>query len=192
MTKLVPPIRRATAADAAALAEFINAAGEGLPFYLWQQMAGPGEDPWEIGRRNQARKAEDGKVFVIDEGGGPVAGLTGYPIPAEPEPIAEDELPPVVPLLELEALAPATWYVNVLAAAPKHRGRGLGSRLLDLAEDLGRDLRLGAMSIIVASGNIGARRLYERTGYAEIARRPIVKNGWHCDSDEWMLLVKPL
>lgn len=192
MIDLTSPFRRGTAADAPALAEFINAAGEGLPVYLWRQMAGPGEDPWEIGRRNQARKAEDGKVFVIDEGDGAVAGLMGYPIPADPEPIAEDELPAIVPLLELEALAPSTWYVNVLAAAPEHQGRGLGSRLLGLAEDLARDLGLGAMSIIVASGNADARRLYARTGYAEVARRPIVKNGWSCDSDEWVLLVKPL
>ena len=41
-------------------------------------------------------------------------------------------------------------------------------------------------------GNAGARRLYERTGYTETARRPIVKDGWDCASDEWVLLVKPL
>ena len=49
-----------------------------------------------------------------------------------------------------------------------------------------------AMSIIVASGNAGARRLYERTGYVETARRPVVKGDWDCDSDEWVLLVKRL
>ena len=34
MIDLMPPIRRATAADAAAPAEFINMAGDGLPLYL--------------------------------------------------------------------------------------------------------------------------------------------------------------
>ena len=65
-------------------------------------------------------------------------------------------------------------------------------RLLALAEDLAREQDLSAMSLIVASGNAGARRLYERTGYVEIARRAIVKEGWECDSDEWVLLVKRL
>jgi hypothetical protein len=38
-----PPIRRAAVADAAALAEFINFAGEGLPLYFWRQRARDGE-----------------------------------------------------------------------------------------------------------------------------------------------------
>ncbi len=92
----------------------------------------------------------------------------------------------------MENLAPSTWYVNVLAALPEHRGRGFGARLLALAEDIARDQKLPAMSIIVASANDGARRLYERTGYVEVARRAIVKNGWDCDSDEWVLMVKRL
>ncbi len=192
MIDLKPPIRRATAADAPALADFINIAGEGLPMYLWCQMAAEGEDPWEVGRRRQAEKAEHGQVFVIDEGAGAIAGLTGYPIPAEPEPAADDEPAMIQPLIELEILAPSTWYINVLAAYSEQRGRGHGTRLLALAEDIARDLRLPAMSIIISSGNAGARRLYERTGYVETARRAIVKDGWDCDSDEWMLLVKPL
>jgi ribosomal protein S18 acetylase RimI-like enzyme len=192
MIDLNPPIRRATATDAAALADFINMAGEGLPLHLWQQMAAEGEDPWVIGRRNQVKKAEDGKVFVVDEGAGAVAALMGYPILAIPEPIADDEMATIRPLIELENLTPSTWYVNVLAAYPEERGRGHGARLLELAEDIAREQNLRAMSIIVASGNAGARRLYERTGYAETARRPIVKDGWECESDEWMLLVKQL
>ncbi len=192
MIDLKPPIRRATAADAAALAEFINFAGEGLPMYLWRQMAAEGEDPWEIGRRRQVERLEASAVFVIDEGGGAIACLTGYPVPAEPEPVGDDELDIFRPLIELENLAPLTWFINVLAAYPEHRGRGFGMRLLALAEDLAREQGLSAMSLIVASGNAGARRLYERIGYAETARRDIVKDGWDCDSAEWVLMVKPL
>ena len=49
--ELAPPIRPATRQDAAALAEFVNMAGEGLPLYLWTGMAAASEDPWEVGRR---------------------------------------------------------------------------------------------------------------------------------------------
>ena len=109
-----------------------------------------------------------------------------------PEPVADDEPATIRPLIELENLAPSTWYINVLATYPEHRGRGLGMRLLALAENLARDRGLSAMSLIVTGGNEGARRLYERIGYVETTRRPIVKDGWDCASDEWVLLVKPL
>ena len=192
MINLKPPIRRAIAADAVALSDLVDFAGEGMPSHLWRQMAGDGEDPWQIGRQRQAKKAEEGQIFVIDEGEGAIASLTGYPIPHDPEPIPNDLPAMFRPLQELEDLAPATWYVNVLATYPEHRGRGLGMRLMALAEDLARAQGLSAMSLIVASGNAGARRLYERIGYAETARRDIVKDGWDCDSAEWVLMVKPL
>jgi ribosomal protein S18 acetylase RimI-like enzyme len=192
MVALAPPLRRAGPADAAQLADLVNMAGEGLPEYLWRGMAAPGEDPWALGRRRQAQKAESGQVYVVDTGAGAVASLTGYAIPAVPEPIPDD-LPPIFrPLQELENLAPATWYVNVLAAYPAERGRGHGTRLLALAEALAQEAGLAALSIIVAGANAGARRLYGRVGYAETARRPVVTNGWRCASADWVLLIKPL
>jgi len=192
MIDLQPPLRRATATDAPALADFINYAGEGMPLHIWTQMATGGQDPWAIGRTRMAVRADAGKCFVVDEGAGAVAALIGYVTPLDPEVIAADEEPMFVPLIELENLAPSTWYVNVLAAYPENRGKGLGARLLALAEEIARGLDVTAMSIIVASGNTGARRLYERTGYVETARRPVVKGDWDCDSDEWVLLVKRL
>lgn len=192
MVKLDPPLRRAVEADAEALAELVNFAGEGMPEHLWQQMAAPGEDPWEIGRRRQAAKAADGQIYVIDEGAGAIASLTGYPVPAVPQPIPDDMPAMFRPLQELENLVPAIWYVNVLAVDPAHRRRGLGSRLLALAEDLAREAGLDAMSVIVADANHGAHRLYQRTGYHERARRPVHSDGWRTEIREWLLLVKPL
>jgi hypothetical protein len=43
MIALELSFRWATPDDAAALAELINFAGEGLPLYLWTNMAEPGE-----------------------------------------------------------------------------------------------------------------------------------------------------
>jgi ribosomal protein S18 acetylase RimI-like enzyme len=95
-----------------------------------------------------------------------------------------------VPLQELENLAPATWYVNVLAAYPEERGRGHGTVLLALAERIAAEAGIKALSIIVSDSNTGARRLYERTGYREIARRRKVKEDWSNPGTEWLLLVK--
>ena len=39
--QLEAPFRRATPADAGALADFVHFAGEGLALHLWTRMAGP-------------------------------------------------------------------------------------------------------------------------------------------------------
>ena len=136
MIELEPPFRIATEADAPQLAELVNIAGEGLPLHLWQGMAGEAEDPWKIGRARQLAKTKESQIIVADFGNGAVASLTGYGIGAEPEPILADLSPILRPLLELENLALDSWYVNVLASFPDHRGKGLGSSLLNLAEQI--------------------------------------------------------
>lgn len=58
-------------------------------------------------------------------------------------------------------------YVQTICIAPEFRGQGIGSRLLEFAED-----RIFAISpnvfLCVSSFNDGARRLYERAGYETI------------------------
>jgi len=185
-------MRLATAADGVALAELVNFAGEGLPLHLWRTLAGPDGDPWAVGAARQAAQAEKGNVVVVVEGPSVVAAMTGYPLGRELQDIPlGDELPPLVrPIIELERMVPGTWYLNVLATYPRARGRGLGSRLVEVAEACAAAEGLGGVSIIVADGNVGARRLYERLGYREIARAPMVKEDWDNPSEEWILLLK--
>ena len=83
------------------------------------------------------------------------------------------------------------WYVNVVAAYPEQRGKGYGTALLGLAERFGRATGKCGMSIVVADSNTGARLLYERCGYRELARRPMVKNGWQHPGTDFVLLTKP-
>ena len=194
MARLAPPFRRATPADADALAELINFAGEGLPHYLWAKMAQPGETVSDVGRRRAMR--EEGSFSyrnaVVTEIEGQVAAcLVGYALPDRPQAIDTDETPAMfVPLQELENLAPGTWYVNVLACYPQYRGQGYGTQLLALAEDLARKTGSRGMSIIVSDANSGARRLYERRGYRQIATRPMVKDDWQGPGENWVLLIK--
>jgi ribosomal protein S18 acetylase RimI-like enzyme len=193
--QLEPPFRRATPDDAHALAELIDIAGEGLPSYLWGRMAEPGEGVWDVGRR-RARREEGSfsyrNAVVLEEEGRVVACLVGYPLPDEPEPIDLAQTPPMfVPLQELENLAPGTWYVNVLATYPGHRGRGHGTRLLGLAEELAAAAGSRGLSIIVSDANAGARRLYGRCGYRLAAERAMVKDGWANAGVDWLLLLKP-
>lgn len=186
--------RPARPGDAEVLAELVNFAGEDMPLYLWGKLAGPGQSPWEVGRERAAR--EEGNfsyrnATIIEADGEPAGCLIGYEIPDDPEPISPDMPAMFVPLQELENLAPATWYVNVLAVMPGHRGKGLGTQLLSLADETGRSLGKRGMSVIVSGANEGARRLYERCGYAEAACRNMIKEGWSHPGQEWVLLTKP-
>jgi ribosomal protein S18 acetylase RimI-like enzyme len=187
-------LRAARPEDAPALAELVNFAGQGLPFYLWSKLAKPGEDVWAVGRSRALR--EEGSFSyrnaVIAELGGETAGcLIGYPLATEAVQTDLSSIPPMfVPLQELEDLAPNTWYLNVIAAYPEFRGRGVGSRLLDRAEQAALDADRPAVSLIVADANVAARRLYEKRGYRETARRPMIKEQWQSDAREWVLMVK--
>jgi ribosomal protein S18 acetylase RimI-like enzyme len=193
MVDLPPPFRRATPADAMAMAELVHFASEGLAFYLWSKVAGPDGDPWAAGRE-RARREEGGfsyrNTVVIEADGRVAAGLIGYPLPDVPQPPPDNPPAIFVPLNELEDLVPGTWYVNVLAAYPEHRGKGYGAALLGLAEELARETLRRGLSIIVADTNTGARRLYERCGYREVATRRMVKEGWVHPGTNFVLLAK--
>ena len=195
MTEIRPIVRPATEADATALAELINFAGEGLPVYLWEKMAKPGESVWDVGRR-RALRTEGGfsyrNAIVSELDGAVAASLIGYGLPDRPVPITDDMPATVVPLQALENLAPGSWYVNVLASYPQFRGQGLGGGLLKVAEQSAADAGHGSMSIIVSDANSGARRLYERCGYRETASRQMVKDDWDNPGRNWILLVKPI
>jgi ribosomal protein S18 acetylase RimI-like enzyme len=188
--------RNARLEDAGALAELVNYAGEGMPLWLWEKMREPGETAWDVGRRRAAR--DEGSfswrnAVVADTDGRAVAALIGYSQPVEPEPIDYATMPPLfVPLQELENLAPNTWYVNVLAAAPDRRGQGLGTKLLAIADETASREGKTGLSVIVSNANDGARRLYQRCGYTEVATRPMVKDGWENEGTAWVLLTRTL
>jgi ribosomal protein S18 acetylase RimI-like enzyme len=189
-----PSIRPATPQDAAALAELVNFAGEGMPLYVWAKIAKDNEDPWAVGRARAARAQGSfsyRNASLIEQADAVAAALIGYLLPDVPEAIDAKMPAMFVPLQELENLAPSTWYVNVLASYPQWRKQGLGAALLAHAETLAE--AAGAkkgMSVIVADNNVGARRLYERMGYRERAKRPMVKEGWQSSGSAWVLLLK--
>ncbi len=183
-------MRLAVAADAPRLAELVNFAGEGLPLHFWTSLCVEGQDPWEIGRARQAAKAGEGKTVVVDRGSGAIASLTGYVIGSEPEPVGDDIPKPFRPLLELENQALDSWYINVLACYPEHRSQGIGSRLLDVAEQICTAEGLRRISLIVADNNVGARRFYERHGYADVTSVPCVREDWRTDTERWVLMMK--
>ena len=187
-------IRDARKSDCVELAELVNLAGEGLPYYHWQQIAEPGQDPWEVGRERAARETgsfsyRNGVVAEVD---GRIAGaLVGYPVAAEPEAIDTENTPSMwIPLLELESIAAGTWYINTVAVFTEVRGLGIGAKLMQRAERKASGLGLRGTSLIVSDANHGARRLYDRLGYNEVTSRPMVKEQWRNDGENWVLMIR--
>ncbi len=188
-------IRKATAADAGHLVHFINMAADDLPLHFWTKSVGEGGDPWAWGQERAARETGNfsyRNAWLAEVDGKVAACLLGYPAETEPAPIDPDTPPIFVPLLELEALAPGSWYLNVLATYENFRGRGCGRALLAQAEDVARQAGLSTISLIAADTHQDALRLYAASGYHEVARRPVVKQDWAVDASEWILFTKPV
>lgn len=196
MIALCSPYRRATPDDARALAELVNMACEGLPEYLWAKMAEPGVSPLDIGQHSVRRESGSSSYrnAVLREHQGLVASaLMGYPLGEQPDTVSYDEESATYsPLKELVALVPKTWYVDILATYPRYRGRGHGTVLLSIAEQLAQDTQQVGMSLIVSDANAGAIRLYQRQGYEAIASRPMIKESWQNPGTSWVLLRKEI
>src|SRR5262249_54036402 len=151
----LPPHRWASKDDATALLDLLNFASNGMANYLFATLAWPGEDARTVGLR--LIHADDSRIsyrnaLVIDHGAGVVAGLIGNRLPDEPQPIADNAHPITVPWLELRNQACGYWHLTTLAVYPRHRGIGLGSSLLSVAEQLAEGTR--GVCLHVADTNI--------------------------------------
>lgn len=162
-------IRPAVKQDASELVCLIDCAGYGIPLGVWDGMLGDEASVLEVGRK-RAMREEGGfsyrNAWIAERNGAITGALVGYRLEDEIDLSDMDDAPATFrPLMKLEAEAPGTWYVNVLAVHAEHRGQGIG----------------------------GARRLYEAKGYKVTARRPRV--AFETDrtgSDKWLLMVKDL
>ncbi|MBC8268086.1 MAG: N-acetyltransferase [Rhodospirillaceae bacterium] len=192
-----PTPRKATPDDALALAELMDQAGEGIPSWLWAQDAQGGETALDVGIA-RARRSEGSFSYTnasVLEDAGQVAGmLLGYLQPADIDVEKELEGVPdfLVPLVELECLAPGTFYINALAVYPHHRSKGYGSLLMAEAERRALELATGTLSIMVFEGNEGAVRLYKRLGFEFAAERQVVKHVSTVHTGRELLLTRTI
>jgi ribosomal protein S18 acetylase RimI-like enzyme len=192
-----PIFRPATKADASALAVLVDIAGEGMPAYMWSTLKKPGQSLLEVGRERAQREAGGFSYrnsIVAEVGGEIAASLVGYRLddPYDLEGSLAETPEIVRPLVRLEAKAPGSWYVNVLATFPEFRRQGVAGRLLEIAEDKAREERAPSLSVIVASWNAPAARLYTSAGYAGLARETALPYPGCPHQGDWVLMVKPL
>lgn len=196
-------LRPARRDDAPDIARLFNIAGHGLPAWYWTAAAAEGEDPFDLGTARAARDDTDfgWRNTTIAEVDGVVAGgLVAYQIASAP--IDLGELPPVFrPLQDLENQVVGATYVLALAIYPAFRRHGIGALMLAETEAAARaaaPARLRAaddplLALICADENREALALYHAQGFHVAARAPVITaDGWDCDSEFWLLLVKPL
>lgn len=198
-------IRNATPDDAEHFVQVFRDASHGLADVIWQGMAADGQSEDEIWaglaadgqvvdriahQRMQKKLAQApaGTALIAELDGRVAGGVITNDIGADPEVIGPDMPAMLVPLSELENLALRTHYVNAMAVFDGCRGQGVATALLDR---VGRNAGPAGMSLIVSDANLAARRLYERLGYRETARRRLVRGGWDGPGDTWVLMIRP-
>jgi ribosomal protein S18 acetylase RimI-like enzyme len=171
--------RTATREDSRKIAELFRISSDGVVEYVWSTLAPeyPGLEPLEIGTVRYAR--EEGNFSytncVVAEREGEVVGqLCIYPIEVRAEEPDEPTDPILEPYERLEI--PGTLYISSLAVFDEFRGMGLGTRMLSIAKGQARESSLDALSLLVFEQNIGAVRLYQREGFREVDRAPVVSH----------------
>ena len=189
--------RQARKSDALDLACLIDCASRGLALWLWSTLRAAGQSSIEVGRhriRTLTASPLHYATFTAAEIDGAIAGaLTGRSIPLLYERGDAADLPDVyAPLLELEAVAAGSWYLNVVAVYPEFRGQGLGSALLSKAEEIARLADAPQISLIVEEVNAGALKLYLKFGFREWMRRPYIPFPGSTDQGDWILLRKDI
>lgn len=189
------PARIEEASDIAAL---IDIAGHGLPSWLWSSVfeRDEGVSVFELGRE-RARRDSGGfswrNAWVARKADSVAGMVLGYSQPDTIETGSLDDLPAIIrPLVELEAEAPGSWYLNAIATYREHRGRGVGAMLMEQAARLARESGAPEVSLIVEDINETALRLYRRHGFTARAKRPFVPFPSGPRATNWVLMTCPL
>jgi ribosomal protein S18 acetylase RimI-like enzyme len=191
-------LRPARKNDAVELAVLMDIASQGLVSGVWRNVAGPEVSLFEIGR---ARVRESVKLpshftnWTVAESVDEICGAyAGYVVPDPYD--AGDTIglsAAYQPVLQLEAMARGCWFLMAIAVYVEFRRKGLGTALLRSAEAEARSCRVSRMALTVSSSNDAARRLYDRSGFAEWSRRKRHDDGLSPgDAAEWILLAKEL
>lgn len=164
---------------------------DGVADYIWSGLAQPGEDPLSIGQRRYAREDTAFSYLnctIIEQDGRVIGMLVAFPMHVDPSATESD--PVLAPYSRLEE--DGSYYICGMAVMPGHRGHGLGTRLLALAEEQARERGFGKLSLIVFEQNRGAKKLYDRHAYREAARAAVVPHPLIHYTGDAILMVKKL
>jgi ribosomal protein S18 acetylase RimI-like enzyme len=184
--------RPAEKSDCRTIATLYSISSDGVADYIWSKLAQPGEDLLAVGQRRYEREnsqfSYQNCTFAILDGN-IVGMLVAFPMLVDETATPEDD-PVLVPYSKLEE--ENSYYVCGVAVFPEYRNRGIGSQLMALAETNARAKDSNKLSLIVFEQNQAAKHLYDRLGYREIRREPIVAHPLIHYSGHALLMVKQL
>ncbi len=184
-------VRNARKNECRRIAELYRISSDGVADYIWTKLARPGEDILDVGRRRYEREGtpfsyENCKMVELE--GSVIGMLVAFPM--EVDKGHEETDPVLAPYSVLEE--DGSYYICGMALDEAHRGKGIGSRLLEEAERSCRRLGLQKLSLIVFEQNTRARRLYQRHGYVEVRRHAVVPHPLIHYRGDVLLMVKNL
>ena len=188
--------RPARKSDASEIALLVNIAVHGGMAQGWahDDEAEDTYEPLEVGRLEMMRDdTEFGwKSATMAEVDGEVVGmLLGYRKDDAFTPVPASVTGFMRPIEELEAESNGHWFISMLGVHKHWRSKGVGSVLLEAADGKRDETRANGLALIVEDVNEGARRLYERRGFAVTDKRPMVAfPGGQRPGRDWLLMVK--
>jgi ribosomal protein S18 acetylase RimI-like enzyme len=94
--------------------------------------------------------------------------------------------------VELELKVPRSWYINAVATFESERGRGVARSLIADAEVQAVDHDVDQISLIVASANLRARKLYQYLGFDVVDSLPVVPYPGSFYDGDWLLMNKTI
>ena len=183
--------RPARREESRVIAALYRISSDGVADYIWTCLAQAGEDVLDVGARRYARKNTDFSYENVTLAlvNGRIAGMIAAYVIGPRATDAPDDVDPVLaPYMKLEQ--PNSLYVAGMALFPEFRHQGIGTRLLERAAENARARGLRELSLIVFEQNAGAKRLYERSGFREIRREPIVPHPLIRHDGDALLMVR--
>ena len=140
----------------------------------------PGRTAQQIVEHRLSRGATTSSISnsrIAEDNGTVLGGLHAFPMDlSENDPqdllIPEDRYPVFAPFEHLHANG--SYYINAVAVYPQFRGQGVGTELMEKAEAEAVAMSFDYASLHVFAENANAVQLYEKIGYREFARQPVV------------------
>jgi len=173
--------RPAQNSDARQIAELIAISSDGVAVIDWEQQAREenctaldiGERIYQIPQQGYSYTS----ATIVEKNGQTAGMLLTFAMPdtsprnSENRPNAHDSNV-FAPYIYLEE--PNSWYICGVAFYPQHRGQGLGTELMALANEQAKEMGFSKLSLVAFEQNTGSVRLYERLGYRVVDSAPVV------------------
>ena len=124
-------------------------------------------------------------------------GINAYPLdgncrPTREELLTEERIKVLMPMIELDAEAAGTFFINIVAVFPEHRHAGIARRLIALAVEEARKAGMAAVSLTTFEDDTRLIAYYLGIGFTVAASRPIVPHECLLSTGNLILMTMPV